>query len=157
MADSGVPFIVDASGVPLVEDLIDIPVGQALTIDVLMTGVVDGDTPTAMDLAIKANPTDSNLAPTTVVQTVTPTATDDPSVWRGVFNLTRREATRVARLSTYTYSVQASVTRAAATIRRMIQRGALSVNLYTVNNDAPLADGTWKADGSLVADGFPPL
>jgi hypothetical protein len=30
MADSGIPFGIDASNVPLVEDLVDIPVGQGI-------------------------------------------------------------------------------------------------------------------------------
>lgn len=164
MADSGVPFAIGAENVPLVEDLVDVPVGQSLTIDLLLTGLEDGDVPTAMDLAIKANPNDSNLAPTTVLKTITPTLsasgvllpTDDPLVWRGVFQMTRREAVRVARLSTYTYSVQASVTRESVSYRRMIQRGALSVNLYTVNDDSPVADGAYYANGTLYADGFAP-
>lgn len=162
MADSGVPFALGAENVPLVEDLNDIPVGQAVTIVVLMTGLLDDDAPTSMTLVCKADPDDSNVVPTTIIETITTTlaaagilaATDDPTVWRGIFNLTRAQGVRLSSRSTYEYSVSASVTRDAVVYDRMIQRGALSVNLYPIEFDSPLADGSFYADGSLHADGF---
>lgn len=162
MADSGVPFAIGAANVPLVEDLNDIPVGQTATIEVLMTDLVTGDVPLSMTLTIKRDPNDSDIATTSVVKTITTTLsadgvilpTSDPSVFRAVFQLTRAQATRIANASTYTYSVVATVTRGAVNYLRMIQRGAIAVNLYAIDSVSPLADGTWMADGTLFASGF---
>lgn len=162
MADSGVPFGVDASTVPLVEDLNAIPVGQALTVEVLLSGLVDGDNPTSMQLVCKADPNDSNIARTTIIVDITQSlvaagvivATADPLAWRGIFQLTRAQAVRLASRSTYTYSVIATVDRDGDDVTRMVQRGAISLALYPVEFDSPLADGTYFADGELHADGF---
>lgn len=162
MADSGVPFAVDASTVPLVEDLNAIPVGQALTVEVLLSGLVDGDNPTSMKLVCKANPSDSNLARTTIIVDITQSittagviaATADPLAWRGLFQLTRAQAVRLAGRSTYTYSVIATVDRDGDDVTRMVQRGAISLALYAIEFDSPLADGSYFANGEIHADGF---
>lgn len=162
MADSGIPFGIDASNVPLVEDLVDIPVGQGFRVDVLLTDLLAGDDPTSATLAIKASPSASDIALTTIIKIVTPTLsaagvlspTDDPTVWRATFLLTRSEGVRLRRLSTYTYTVVAVVDRDGTSYSRMVQRGALRVTLYPIDDDSPLADGAFYADGTQYASGF---
>lgn len=162
MADSGVPFALDASNVALVEDLSDIPVGESATIEVLLTGLLASDDPQTMALAIKASPEDSDLATSTILATITQTlaaagvitATDDPTVWRGTFVLTRQQGVRISRQSTFTYTVRATVDRGGSDYTRMVQRGAIRATLFSIDDDAPMADGEWFADGSLYASGF---
>jgi hypothetical protein len=161
MADSAVPFALGAANVPLVEDLIDIPVGQATTIEVLMT-VDAGDSPTSMSLAIKQAADASDVATTTILKTITQTlsaagvitATDSPTVWRATFTLTRQEGVRISRQTTYAYSVVATVDRSGTSYSRMVQRGAIRTTLYPIDNASPLADGSYFADGLLYATGF---
>lgn len=162
MADSGIPFGIDASNVPLVEDLVDIPVGQGLRIDVLLTDLQSADDPTSAKLTIKAAPNASDIALTTIIKSITQTLsgdgvitpTSDPAVWRATFLLTRNEGVRLRRLSTYTYTVVVVVDRDGTDYTRMVQRGALRVTLYPVDDDSPLADGAFYADGTLFATGF---
>lgn len=161
MADSGVPFRVDAASVPLVENLNDIPVGDGFTVEVLMT-VDDGDDPTAMTFVGKTDPDESDIALTTFIKTVTQTdgdsgvilPTDDPKVWRAQFQFTRQEAVRISNQGNYVYSVTATIDRDDTDIRRMVQRGDMTVTLFAIENENSLADGVFYADGSLVASGF---
>src|SRR4051812_6677213 len=119
MADSGVPFPVDASSVALVEDYVDLPAGVQARIDLLLTDLIDGDVVGSAVLVIKESPDASNLANTTIIKTITSTlsadgvitATDDANVRRATFLLLARETVRLSVLSTYTYTVSATITR----------------------------------------------
>lgn len=162
MADSAVPFALGASNVPLVEDLVDVPVGQSTTIEILLSGLLADDVPEFATLAIKAAPSDSDVASTTILKTITQalsaagviTATDDPTVWRATFALTQPEGVRINARTTYTYSVVANVSRDAVPYSRMVQRGAIRTTLFSIDDGSPVADGTIYADGSLYATGF---
>ncbi len=162
MPETGVPFIVDASNVVLVEDLNDIPVGEALTVRILLTDLRTVDVPTSMTFVAKANPNDSDVAPTSVIQTITTSLastgvilpTTDPTVWEGIFQFTRRQGARFGSRSTYQYAISALVDRDGTDAARIVQRGSMSVQLFPVVFASPVADGTWLADGTLYADGF---
>jgi hypothetical protein len=162
MADSSVPFALGAASVPLVENLVDIPVGQSAQIDLLVSDLLSTDDPTSMTLAVKVSADASDLATTTILKTITQsltaagviTPTNDPTVWRAVFTLTRQEGVRISRSTTYEYSVVATVDRGGTDYTRMVQRGAIRTTLYPIDNDAPLANGAYFADGSIHASGF---
>jgi hypothetical protein len=162
MADSGVPFPVDASSVALVEDYVDLPAGVQARIDLLLTDLIDGDVVGSAVLVIKESPDASNLANTTIIKTITSTlsadgvitATDDANVRRATFLLLARETVRLSVRSTYTYTVSATITRDGVTFTRIVQRGAIAATGFAMEDDSPLADGAYLADGSLFATGF---
>lgn len=159
---SGVPFDLSAANVPLEEDIRDIPVGDATEVDVLVRGLVEDDSVTAMEFVAKVNVEDSDEAVTTIIKSITTTesasgvieSTLDDLVKKGRFFLTAINGIYLER-NTYTYAVTATVTRDGDPFTRVVQKGTISALQGASDLDSPLADGSFTADGTVYASGLP--
>jgi len=160
--DIGIPFDLSATAVPLVQDLVDIVLGAPPRLMLNLAELRPTDVVTAMEFVAKRNVGDSNIAPTTIIKSITTSLsasgviapTRDPSVWSAYFLFTVPESIRLERFPRF-YSVTATVTRDAVSNLRVVQTGTIQANETALDVVAPLADGTYRADGSLFANGLP--
>jgi hypothetical protein len=158
----GIPFDLDASAVPLEQDLMDIPLGPGAQIGASVVELLAGDVVTQMQFVAKANVGDSYDEPTTILETITPTPgadgvvtpTTDPTVTLGTFLFSAQDSVSLAAFIR-TYGVTATISRGLSTFTRVIQTGYIQAleGAFDVGNT--LLDGTYLLDGEITLTGFP--
>lgn len=159
---AGVPFDLSAANVPLAENIRDIPVGEATQVQVLLRDLEAEDVIVGMELVAKVDVGDSDDATTTIIKTITTTSGDDgviddtldDSVKLGRFTLTAIDGVYLERYE-YTYSVTATLTRDGVEYTRVVQQGSMTALQGATDLDSPMADGSWTADGTVLASGLP--
>lgn len=159
-----IPFDLDASAVPLEQNLMDIPLGPAAQISVYVTEVPVGYVITGMTFVAKLTPQDAPNEPTTISKTISRTVssagviapTNDATVWLGTFFFTAQDSVSL-ELTIRIYSITATTSPDGLSgfQTRVIQQGQIQALAGAFDVTNTLLDGTYTLDGEITLTGFP--